>query len=62
LLWLDGCEAEITIPKLEEGVNMLGTTLAPSYWSATPGNAGYWLAVMLQWAKLHPKAKWMVHK
>ena len=30
------------------------------YWCPTPGNAGHIAALLLDWAQLHPEAKWEI--
>ena len=32
------------------------------YWTPTMGNAGYIASVLLDWAQLHPNAKWEISK
>ena len=32
------------------------------YWCPTMGNAGYVASILLDWAQLHPNAKWSVSK
>lgn len=65
-----------TIDRLERAVEALGALQreketpsgvsgddvqhCPSYWEPTPSNAGYVLSVLLEWAKLHPNAVWIV--
>jgi len=56
--WLHGKKAGSTIERLEMGVTILGTERDSDYWKATPGNAGYALSILLDWAKKHPDAHW----
>jgi hypothetical protein len=61
LRWLDGKRASDTIEHLENAVAALGTSQDTDYWNATPGNAGYVLGILLEWAKQYPGATWGVH-
>ena len=61
LNWLHGQVAKRTIKRLQKGVKLLGTHRGDNYWKSSPGNAGYWLRVMLHWARLHPDAIWKVY-
>lgn len=45
---------------LQEAVERLGTERDVDYWKATPGNAGYALSILLEWAKQHPDAEFVV--
>lgn len=54
--FLYGKTAEMCIPRLHAAVRELGTVRSDSYWSATPGNAGYILDILLTWAKDNPTA------
>jgi len=54
--WLAGKMAKICIPILERAVDRLGADCDPDYWLPTPGNAGYALSILLNWAKLHEEA------
>lgn len=56
--WLYGKKAKSTIKKLQEAVEILGITPDADYWAVIPGNAGYALSILLDWAKLHPNAVW----
>lgn len=60
LKWLDNKMAKETIPRLEAAIKFLGKKPSTSYWDANPGNAGYALSILLEWAKQHPRAKWVV--
>ena len=55
---LSGLTGRQSIPNLEHAVEILGTERDKDYWASTPGNAGYALSVMLNWARLHPSAVW----
>lgn len=54
--WLYGRRAADCIPAMEKAVAALGTTRDEDYWADTPGNAGFALAILLGWARLHPAA------
>lgn len=70
--WLYGKKAKDCIARLEKAVKILGTNQYEEciegadwqdrknyrvhYWAPTPGNAGYALNILLQWAKQHPEA------
>jgi hypothetical protein len=56
--WLYNKKASETIDRLQKAVEDLGTTRDADYWKATPGNAGYALAILLSWARQHPEAVW----
>lgn len=58
--WLDGKTGEDTAPALAAAVQQLGTARDRDYWAPTPGNAGYALSILLDWAQLHPQAVWQV--
>jgi hypothetical protein len=60
IYWLDGKKAKETIERLETAVVLLGTERDDDYWKPTPGNAGYALSILLEWAKKHPDAVWDV--
>lgn len=49
------------IPTLERVVKELGTTQFSDYWAPTPGNAGYAMNILLQWAKQHPHSKFVYY-
>ena len=60
--WLDGKTAKDCISRLENAVEVLGTSrYDKDYWAATPGNAGYVLNVLLGWARQHPDARFTAH-
>jgi len=61
LRWLDGKKAEETVNKLTQAITKLGITKDTDYWAPTPGNAGFALSILLEWAKLHPKATFKVY-
>jgi hypothetical protein len=56
--WLDGRNAEETIPELEHVVKQLGDAPGDDYWETTPGNAGHAVALLLAMAREHPEATW----
>lgn len=56
LRWLYGKKAKDCVERLEAAVSELGTDQHDDYWADTPGNAGYALNILLQWAKQHPEA------
>ena len=58
---LDGREAKLTIPELEEVVEKLGTERASDYWSPTTGNVGYACSLLLKMAKDLPTHIWEVN-
>lgn len=58
LRWLYGKTGQETIARLEQAVETLGTRRHDDYWTATPGNAGHILSVLLGWARAHPQAVW----
>lgn len=60
LRWIDGRQASECVQRLQQAVRALGTETDPDYWKATPGNAGYALALLLWWAVLHPDAVFRV--
>lgn len=58
---LYGKRAESTIPKLEAVVDALSNFCPDKdYWKPTAGNAKKVLEILLDWARLHPKATWKV--
>jgi hypothetical protein len=48
------------VPTLQLLVARLGTDYTPNYWEASPGNAGYTLSILLNWATQHPDAVFRV--
>lgn len=60
LSWLSGRRAVDTTARLAAAVQRLGTERDDDYWSATPGNAGYALSILLRWAQQHPGGLWIV--
>lgn len=59
---LNGKKARFTIPDLSRVVAVTGTKqYEKDYWADTPGNAGAVIAVLLDWARLHPDAVWEVN-
>ena len=60
-IWgLDEMASKDAIPILEAAVGVLGVVQSWDYWAATPGNAGYALAVLLAWARVCPEAVFRV--
>ncbi len=57
---LNGKRAEDVIGALEHAVRYLGTDQDGDYWSATAGNAGYALSILVNWARQHPTAVFQV--
>lgn len=57
---LSGLQAGDTVSRLERVVAQLGTATDDDYWKATPGNAGFVLSVLLEWARQHPDGTWRV--
>ena len=57
---LSGLTGRQSIPNLIFAMLHLGTDRDDDYWAKTPGNAGYALKIMLDWARLHPKAVWNI--
>jgi hypothetical protein len=60
LRWLHGRTGSACIERLRGAVAALGTDCNLDYWEATPGNAGYPLAILLWWAAIHPDAVFKV--
>ena len=58
---LNGKRGADTIAALAGAVSQLGTVQDSDYWARTPGNAGYALNVLLQWAEQHPDGIWEVY-
>src|SRR3990167_8652228 len=58
LRWLYKKKAKNTIIRLKKAIKKLGICQYKDYWADTPGNAGYALSILLEWAKQHPKAVW----
>ena len=54
--WLYGKTGREVVDTLETAVAALGTERDNDYWKASPGNAGYALSILLQWAKSYPEA------
>ena len=54
--WIYGRRAGDCIGKLLKAVHILGLYKDEDYWKATPGNAGYILAILLKWAGKNKKA------
>lgn len=54
--WLYGKKGHDCIDRLERAIEILGTRRSKDYWEPTPGNAGYVLSVLLEWARMHPEA------
>jgi hypothetical protein len=60
LRWLDGKRAQDTIGVLASAIGALGIEQDADYWASTPGNAGYALSILLEWAAQHPMGLWRV--
>jgi len=60
LCGLSGLTGRQSIPMFEFAISHLGTDRDDNYWASTPGNAGYALKIMLDWASLHPDAVWNI--
>ena len=58
---LDNRRASECYDDLLMAIKLLGVARDADYWLATPGNAGYALAVLLGWALLNPDAIFEVH-
>lgn len=56
--WLYGKTGADTVQRLYEAVNHLGIDQSDDYWEATPGNAGYALLILLDWARKYPEGIW----
>ena len=54
--WLYGKSGVECAYRLDRAIWKLGTWQDEDYWGSTPGNAGYALGVLLQWARQHPDA------
>jgi hypothetical protein len=61
LRFWDGRKAKEVLPFLEKAVEVLGTERVGDYWASTRGNAGYALSILRDWAREHPRARFMVH-
>ncbi len=57
---LDGHLANETMVFLGSAVGRLGTIRDSEYWKPTEGNVGAACATLLEWAKIHPGARWRV--
>lgn len=57
---LDKKKASETLPLMAQKAVELGFTRDADYWAATPGNVGWALARLVQWAALYPDATWDV--
>ena len=60
LRWMHDRTGKECIECLEKAIQILGTSQYNDYWEATPGNAGYALNILLQWAKQYPDAIFQV--
>jgi hypothetical protein len=58
--WLSEKFARDCVGRLEKAIKELGTERSTDYWSPTPGNAGYALSILLDWANQHPNAVFRV--
>ncbi len=56
LMWLHGKQANTCVRKLGRAVKKLGTERTDNPRESAAENAGYLLALLLKWAKEHPKA------
>ena len=54
-------KAKDCVNALACAVSVLGTERDDDYWANTPGNAGYALSILLEWARIHPEAVFIVH-
>ena len=59
--WLYGKKAKDCIKKLMQGIDELGDEPEEDYWKATPGNAGFILSILLEWATKFPEATFKVY-
>jgi hypothetical protein len=57
---LHGRTGAETVDELRKAVAHIGTQRSTNYWDATPGNAGYALSILYEWARQHPDAVWCV--
>jgi len=57
---LDGKFGSQTIVQMENAVKDLGTRIHRDYQNPTPGNVGYVVDILLQWAEVHPDGVWRV--
>lgn len=55
--WLYGKKASECVQRLREAIGILGTDQDEDYWTATQGNAGHALEILLKWAEQHPDAE-----
>jgi hypothetical protein len=53
--WLYGKTGKDTELRLANAISALGVERS-DYWTASPGNAGYALSILLKWAQQHPNA------
>src|SRR4051812_15612816 len=60
LNWLDEKQSQDVLLKLNNAITVLGVEKDSDYWAPTAGNAGYALAVLRDWAILHPGAVFRV--
>ena len=58
ICWIYGKTGKETLARLQEAISKLGTDRDSDYWKATPGNAGYALSILAEWARLNPGAIW----
>ena len=58
--WLNGQLAKDTVQKLSQAILRLGIKCSEDYFTATDGNVGFSLWVLLGWALEHPCGKWRV--
>lgn len=58
---LNGKRAGDWIEKLKHAIEILGTQGSDDYWESTPGNAGFALSILLEWAGQYPDAIFEIH-
>ena len=57
---LNGLTGKQRSPLRERAGQNLGTVQDADYWKPTPGNAGHACKTLLEWAQMHPHARWRV--
>ena len=60
LNWLNGKKACLCESRLRLAVQTLGLWRDTDYWAGTPGNAGWALNILLEWAVANPEATFRV--
>jgi hypothetical protein len=58
---LNGITGREALPLLTHAVDMLGAYRSDDYWEASPGNAGYSLSILLEWARQYPEAVFRIN-